>query len=199
MITYYEDGKVDVAILEQAKPGKTCCGDAHTVIHTEHYTVCAVVDGLGSGEGAYQSANAAIEIIEALHYKSVEQMVEACNQALLHKRGAVMTIIKVDYAKFEVSYSNFGNISFVMHLPDGTTIQPIPSRGYLSGKKTRITSQRFPYQSGSAFLLYSDGIKKPPSKKMLLKMDSPRMATEELFPKDGYALDDVTLLVGKIS
>ncbi len=31
-----------------------------------------------------------------------------------------------------------------------------------------------------------------------MKMDSPRKAVEDLFPKDGYALDDVTLLVGKL-
>lgn len=198
MITFYENGKVEVAILEQAKPGKSCSGDAHTVIHTDHYTVCAVVDGLGSGEGALQSAEAAVEAICASHHESVQQIVEACNMALFNKRGAVMTILKVDYAKHEVCYSNVGNIGFVMYFPDGTTIQPIPARGYLSGKKESITSHCFPYQSGSAFLLYSDGIKNPPSKKLLMKMNSPRAAVEDLFPKDGYAIDDVTLLVGKL-
>ncbi len=165
MITYYENGKMEVAIMEQAKPGKVCCGDAHTVIHTDDYTICAVVDGLGSGEGALQSANAAVEVINTFHGESVQQIVEACNRALLHKRGAVMTIIKVDYSKGEVCYSNFGNIGFVMHLPDGKTIQPIPSRGYLSGKKQKITSHCFPYESGVRFYCIQMVLRIPHRKK----------------------------------
>ncbi|MCM3714666.1 protein phosphatase 2C domain-containing protein [Halalkalibacter oceani] len=198
MISYYDDGKIEVAILEQAKPGKTCCGDAHTVIHTEDYTVCAVADGLGSGEGALQSAKAAIETIEMNHHATVEEMMEACNESLLFMRGAVMTIIKVDYVQSEICYSNVGNIGFIFHFPDGKTIQPIPSRGYLSGKKQTIKSQCFKYQKGSAFLLFSDGIQNPPPKHLLLKMASPKKVANELFPADGYAIDDVTLLVGKL-
>ncbi|NEU31462.1 SpoIIE family protein phosphatase [bacterium LRH843] len=198
MITYNDDKNVEVVILQRTKPGNSACGDAHTVIHTDNYTVCAVVDGLGSGEGARQSATAIIETIQACHHEPVKQIVEACNQKMYHMRGAVMTIIKINYSNRKVCYCNVGNVGFDMHLPNGKTFRPIPSRGYLSSKKQIITSNCFAYQHGCVFSLYSDGVIAPPTKVELMNMDSPRESAEFLFSKNDSAVDDLTLLVGKI-
>jgi negative regulator of sigma-B (phosphoserine phosphatase) len=198
MVTIYQDDKLEVAVFEQAKQGNACSGDAHTVIHRTDYAVCAVIDGLGSGEGALQSATAALGVIEAHHHKSVEQMVELCNGALSNQRGAVLTVIKVDYKRQEVRYCNFGNVGFIMYLPDGRTIQPIPARGYLSGKKRQLDESSFPYIKGSVFLLYSDGVKKRPMKEKLMQLTSPKVISDTFFSSDCFASDDVTLLVGKL-
>ncbi|MFC0472367.1 SpoIIE family protein phosphatase [Halalkalibacter kiskunsagensis] len=198
MVTFYNSEKIEVAAFEQAKRGNACCGDAHSVIHTDEYTICAVADGLGSGEQALDSALAAIVKIESYHSLTVSQMVEACNDALHDKRGAVLTVLKIDHKKQEISYCNYGNIGFVMYLPDGNTIQPIPSRGYLSGKKTNFKSSFFPYKRGSSFLLYSDGAKKRPNKDLLVQMTSPIEASSYLFSRDEIVSDDVTMLVGRL-
>ncbi|WP_332698025.1 PP2C family serine/threonine-protein phosphatase [Halalkalibacter lacteus] len=198
MVTFYNSEKIEVAAFEQAKQGNSCCGDAHSVIHADDYTVCAVADGLGSGEQALDAALAAIGEIQRYHGLTVGQMVEACNDALHNKRGAVLTVLKIDYKKQEISYCNYGNIGFVMYLPDGKTIQPIPSRGYLSGKKTNFKSSSFPYMKGSSFLLYSDGVKKRPAKDTLVQMTSPREASSYLFSNNELVSDDVTMLVGKL-
>ncbi|KHF39062.1 SpoIIE family protein phosphatase [Halalkalibacter okhensis] len=198
MVTIYRDEKVEVAAFEQAKQGNACSGDMHTVIHQTDYAVCAVIDGLGSGEGARKSATAALGVIEAHHHKSVDQMVELCNGALSNKRGAVLTVIKIDYSKGEVRYCNFGNVGFIMYMPDGRMIQPIPSRGYLSGKKQQLRMSSFPYVSGSSFLLYSDGVKKKPTKEKLMKLPSFDAITDTYFSSDYFASDDVTMLIGKL-
>lgn len=198
MITYYSDEKLEVAVFEQAKPGKSLSGDAYTVIQTKDYAICAVVDGLGSGEAAYQSAKAAIDMIQIYQDLNVDEIVYACNDALVNKRGAVLTVIKVNYLKQEVSYCNHGNIGFVMYQSDGTTVQPVPIRGYLSGKNQSVKTSSFPFYSGSAFALYSDGLKKRPDKDLLLQMETPRSEVESLFTKENYAVDDVTILIGKL-
>lgn len=198
MISYHEAGKVNVVVRELAKDGNDICGDAHAVIHTNSYSICAVIDGLGSGEGAFQSANAAIKAIHANQHLSVQSIVEACNEALLYKRGAVMTIIKMDYDHNEVQYSNVGNVGFIMYYPDGSIIQPISTRGYLSGKKTSVASQSFALRRGSVFVMYTDGLEAPPSKRFLENIHSIEEAVDLLFLKAKHVHDDVTVLVGKI-
>ncbi|MFC0560493.1 SpoIIE family protein phosphatase [Halalkalibacter alkalisediminis] len=198
MVTYYQDENLEVAAFERAKPGNSCSGDAHVVIQTDRYTICAVVDGLGSGGGASQSSQAAVDMIKARQELSVHQIVKACNEALFNKRGAVLTVIKIEYDTKKISYCNHGNIGFVMYLTDGTTLEPIPTRGYLSGKKQQIKSSSLPYVSGSTFVMYSDGLKKRPDKNRMLRMKSPKSEWESIFLSGNYAADDVTILVGKL-
>ncbi|MBP3953303.1 SpoIIE family protein phosphatase [Bacillus suaedae] len=198
MIKHYDDGKTEIVAIERAKPGNRCCGDANEVIHTDEYTLCVVADGLGSGEGAKQSANIVIDTIQSMHAKPVEEMASACNDALVNKRGAVITIVKIHYVKKEITYCNFGNIGFLMCSPNGQIFQPMPARGYLSGRKQRLTSNRVPYESGTVFFIYSDGIESPLNKKELLTIRFPEQASEILEEKIEHARDDVTALLGKL-
>ncbi|ADC49898.1 MULTISPECIES: SpoIIE family protein phosphatase [Alkalihalophilus] len=199
MISLYENKHIEVAAVQQPKPGNVHCGDAHVVVEEEDFTLCAVVDGLGSGEGASESADAAIEVIKENRFLEVDEIVTRCNQAMVNKRGAVLTLVKVDFQKEEVIYCNFGNIGFVMYEPDGTTLQPIPIRGYLSGRKVMVKSKHFSYKKGSIFMLYSDGVKIPFSKKNLLTLGSLKEEFKHLLTLDRFAVDDVTLLVGKLN
>ncbi|MDT8862718.1 SpoIIE family protein phosphatase [Alkalihalobacillus sp. MEB130] len=198
MLTIYKDEKVELAAYERAKKGNDCNGDTHVVIQQEHYLVCAVIDGLGSGAGALKSASAAIDVIRLHHDQSVQEMVVRCNEALRNKRGAVLTVLKVDYDKRVIRYCNFGNISFVMYLSDGQVIQPIPTRGYLSGRKQVLTEKQFPYLKGSFFLLHSDGVRKKPDKELFKTLTSPKEAADVLFSSECFADDDVTMIVGKL-
>ncbi|WP_017729383.1 PP2C family serine/threonine-protein phosphatase [Halalkalibacterium ligniniphilum] len=198
MMTFFENDKLEIAALQKAKLGKSCCGDAYVVIREESYALCAVVDGLGSGEGASKSALKAVRMIEAHHDKDVRTIVEKCNAALTSMRGVVLTVVKFDFTKQELCYSNIGNIRFVLHSPDGTSLEPLPVRGYLSGRKQNITMKRFPYKHGSAFMLHSDGIQAPPKKTFLMKMESPKEMPNELISTFDNPSDDMTILVGKL-
>ncbi|WP_100374542.1 PP2C family serine/threonine-protein phosphatase [Bacillus sp. FJAT-45037] len=199
MVSVYEQKSVEIVVVEQAKPGNIHSGDAHVVIQEDNYTICAVVDGLGSGVEASESALAAIDVIENYHREGVQDIVNRCNKVMVNKRGIVMTILKFDFIKRELTYSNVGNITFVLYQPDGTRVQPIPMRGYLSGRKNNITSKNIRYQEGSAFMLYSDGVKIPFTKNMLLSMHSPKEDVKKMLTDGSFEVDDVTLLVGKLA
>ncbi|ARK28620.1 SpoIIE family protein phosphatase [Halalkalibacter krulwichiae] len=136
-------------------------------------------------------------VIRSLHRLDVAQLVKACNDVLVNHRGVVLTIIKVDYNRQLIDYCNFGNIGFILYLPDGTTFEPIPARGYLSGKKQVIKSSTYRFYQGAVFLLYSDGLKRRPAKERLLRMTSPTVGLENLLEKENYAIDDVTILIGR--
>lgn len=198
MITYYASPHVDIAVLEKAKTDNFYCGDANAVIHTEDYTVCAVADGLGSGEFANESAIAAMEAIQRNHHNTVQEMIDSCNELMLSKRGVVITIIKIHHKADKICYTNVGNIGFVMHQPSGETIQPIPSRGYLSGKRRAVMSRTFTYEKDSVIAIYSDGVIGPPVKNRLLNIGSVRDVASQFFSEMNYAEDDITLLIGRL-
>ncbi|WP_088105704.1 PP2C family serine/threonine-protein phosphatase [Halalkalibacter urbisdiaboli] len=198
MIKNYEHDQIDIVAFQEAKSGKSYCGDAHIVIKEQDYIVCAVIDGLGSGEWANHSAETATKVIKNEHDKDVEQIVEACNRALFNKRGVVLTIIKVDLKQHTLCYCNVGNVGFVLYQPDGTTVQPIPVRGYLSGRMQKISSKCYQIYRGTSFVLYSDGVKKPPSNKLMLEMKSPENQINEYVTEyQALSNDDLTLLIGK--
>lgn len=117
MVTLYKDHHIDVATVQKTKPGNTVCGDGHIVFQSSAYTICAVIDGLGSGKGAHLSAEKAIRAIQDHHNEEAEQILEHCNQYLTNERGAVITLLRIDYNASTVTYSNFGNIGFILYHP----------------------------------------------------------------------------------
>ncbi|PAF13914.1 hypothetical protein CHH59_11810 [Shouchella clausii] len=198
MLTYFKDHYTDIATVQQIKPGNAVCGDGHMVIQKGTYTVCAVVDGLGSGQGAYHSTITALEAVQTYHAESVDVILEHCNRALTHQRGAVMTVIKIDYKSNILHYANFGNIGFVLFHPDGSFIQPMPTRGYLCGRKSQIKSDKFLYSPGSAFMIYTDGVDQLPPKQALIDQSGLYNVSENVVAAKRFnQKDDATLMVGK--
>ncbi|MDQ0208570.1 SpoIIE family protein phosphatase [Alkalicoccobacillus murimartini] len=199
MVMYTEDKNIEVAVLQRSKNSGEFCGDAHAVIKTDTYVVCAVIDGLGSGEGASKSAQAALRMVEEHHELPVKTIVEMCNRSLLSMRGAVITVVKLVFKDRQISYSNFGNIGFTMYNPNGSTVQPLPTRGYLCGRNEKIKESQFQYDEGTIFVLYSDGVASPPPKRMLLHVTELRENSDAIFDQARYVEnDDITLLIGKL-
>ncbi|WP_096201986.1 PP2C family serine/threonine-protein phosphatase [Bacillus sp. FJAT-45350] len=195
MITYTENQTIKVAAYQQAKKGNDCNGDTYFFLETDQYFICAMADGLGSGEGAQCASAKAIETIENNHHLSVKEIVVLCNKALFQSRGAVLTVIKVDYEKRTVSYSNVGNITFILYPPCGKVVRPVPVRGFLSGKKVRVKEEIFPYISGSVILMYSDGINFSSIKPVVDSyVDNPKYAVEQIVDNVDTSNDDVTFL-----
>lgn len=198
MITHYNDNHIEIIAFERAKRGNDCCGDEHIVIQTKTFTICAVVDGLGSGQGAYEAAQIIAQIIKEKYTCTIEQIMELCNEAMMHHRGAVMSIIKIHYVTNEIQYCNVGNVRFTLYYPNKEVIRPIPTRGYLSGRHCTVTSERFKYEKGCIFLLYSDGVLTIPPMERMFRLGQLEDLTERIVKEATYAEDDITLLVGKI-
>ncbi|WP_054704205.1 PP2C family serine/threonine-protein phosphatase [Bacillus sp. JCM 19041] len=195
MVTYYKDNYTDIATVQRTKPGNLVCGDAHIVMQTEEYSICAVVDGLGSGRGAHESAEKAVQAIKEHHKETTVEILQHCNTSLSNERGAVITLLHIDYVNSLLTYSNYGNIGFILYYPDGTVIQPMPKRGYLCGRKQKIDSEQYEYKAGSTFVMFSDGVEKLPSKQSLVThFEDSDVISEKLYSVN----DDATLMVGKL-
>ncbi|WP_078551286.1 PP2C family serine/threonine-protein phosphatase [Bacillus alkalicellulosilyticus] len=199
MVEFTKFDSVKVAIYQKAKQGNDLCGDSYVIIETDRYFLCAIADGLGSGEGAHCASVEAITIIKENHDAPVEVLMSKCNEAQLSRRGIVMTIVKIDYEQQRIHYSNVGNIGFVFYLPSGKVVRPIPQRGFLSGRKVMIKEESFPYESGSTFILYSDGLHSSNIKPLnLTTLHSPDDATEFIRKNIKNKEDDLTVLIAQI-
>ena len=151
--------RTNMFVFQQAKSGHQYCGDSYYYIETDTYFVCAISDGLGSGVEAYSSSSLVMEMIESSHHEDVHEIMRRCNKVLIKERGVVLTIIKVNFYNQHITYSNIGNITFTLFLPDGEIVRPIPSRGFLSGKwKQKIKVKHLQYKQNSWFIMCTDGV-----------------------------------------
>ncbi|MDQ0256144.1 negative regulator of sigma-B (phosphoserine phosphatase) [Evansella vedderi] len=200
MIHHEQLNGIDISTFKAAKKGNWCSGDSLLIEKTEDYVVCAVADGLGSGEEAAEASEAAIETIKENHHLDVESLMAKCNNVLFNKRGAVLAILKIDINDCQITYSNVGNIGCIFYDPSGKLTRPIPSRGYLSGKKQDFRIQKIYLEQEMSFILYTDGlIFNPVYHSYFTKMNSTKTTIQHLVDLNMDFKDDTTIVVGKIN
>lgn len=181
-----------------SKNRNSYCGDTYFFAENGSSCVCLLADGLGSGKFAYESSYAAREVVEKeWQHETVEGMMEQINKKMFQKRGAAVALFKVDLETKQFEYACVGNIRFYLYAPSGKLTYPLPVTGYLSGRPQRYRVERFSFESGSKFLIHSDGVTMLNTKELMRYKQVGQIA-EEL---DAVALqsnDDATFLVGSL-
>ncbi|BBP87318.1 hypothetical protein BsIDN1_09360 [Bacillus safensis] len=77
---------VNAIIYQSNKEGKPCCGDSFFFIKADdEELICAVADGLGSGQYANESSSLVSEIVEEYGHEDVAALIDRCNQAMKNK------------------------------------------------------------------------------------------------------------------
>ncbi|MEI3599668.1 MULTISPECIES: SpoIIE family protein phosphatase [unclassified Oceanobacillus] len=150
---------VFVSVYQQPKQGNTFCGDSYFYNETEDHFICAIADGLGSGEYAMESSQAVIDIIKENNHVSVEELVRKSNEILYGKRGVVLGILKMDFRSEVYSFSSIGNIGIMTVTDDRVKKRNIPNTGYLAGYKRSIKVENYKLNKGTNFIMFSDGVK----------------------------------------
>ncbi|GGF33112.1 phosphoserine phosphatase RsbX [Halobacillus andaensis] len=187
--------KVAVSIYQKAKKGNYYCGDSYYYKETDKEFVCALADGLGSGELARDSSQAVMDVIEKYPDLSIESIIKKCNDALLGKRGVVLGILKIDFHQNTYSYSSIGNIGVITIDREGHRSRNIPLAGYLAGYPRKLRVSRGKAEEGMVFLMFSDGVQ---DRKLSAKHTSTRnvkLITEQYKEFYGHSRDDDTTLI----
>jgi phosphoserine phosphatase RsbX len=150
--------RVKVAVYQEAKNGNETSGDSYYYCETENEFVCALADGLGSGEFARESSEIVINIIKENIDCSVEDLVKKSNEQLIGKRGAVLAILKIDFNAKSYSISSIGNVGVMALTGVGLRKRNMPNVGYLSGhqKKFKVISE--PLVNEMNFIMFTDGV-----------------------------------------
>lgn len=187
--------KVHVSVYQEAKKGNAFCGDSYFYVETEHHFVCALADGLGSGEYAMESSQAVINIIKENNDVSVEELVHKANQILAGKRGVVLGILRIDFNSEVYSFSSIGNIGIMTVTKDRKKVRNIPNTGYLAGYKRPIKVVNYKLQKGMNFIMFSDGVlDKELSQCFFINTDVKSITTTYEQTTDKNRQDDTTLI-----
>ncbi|MFC4559889.1 SpoIIE family protein phosphatase [Virgibacillus kekensis] len=150
--------KVDVSIFQRAKKGQYYCGDSYFYKETDNEFVCALADGLGSGEFAKESSQIVIDIIKNNADAKVERIIKKCNEELTGKRGVVVGILKMDFVGREYSFSSIGNIGIMTIPKNGRKRRNIPNAGYLAGYHRPFKVVTNKLEDEMNFIMFSDGV-----------------------------------------
>ncbi|SDC16849.1 negative regulator of sigma-B (phosphoserine phosphatase) [Pelagirhabdus alkalitolerans] len=149
---------VEVSVYQKAKAGNYYCGDSYYYYEDEDFFICALADGLGSGEMAHASSKAVMDTFKENPYMSTKEMVKASNEALVKKRGVVLGVLKLDYRSQRYTYASIGNIGLMMINSDTVKTRNIPVSGYLGGYSRQMKEESEPLKEGTIFALFSDGV-----------------------------------------
>jgi negative regulator of sigma-B (phosphoserine phosphatase) len=200
MIQQHNYGQVELSVFQLSKIKHQACGDSYFSVETDDYFICAIADGLGSGDAAKKASGTAMEIIQAHHSEEIDVLMEMCNQGLRDTRGAVLTIFKLEYKTCMLYFSGVGNIRMIMSSPSGSIRQPIPKSGYLCGRPQRFNVQQFQYEKDSLFMIFSDGLKvTSANRQMIFRIGSPHDAVHFIKNSMSSVSDDTTCIIGKIN
>lgn len=190
---------VQLGSFQEAKNKSSWCGDAFYCNESEDYFICAVSDGLGSGQFAYEASKVVMDYIRENHHEDLVMLMENCNRLLLNKRGVVLSIIKVDYKNKEIIYSNTGNINCIFYSLDGILTRTVPKRGFLSGKKLNFTTQHLPYKTRVRFIIFTDGVDLQSTlQKAIMKENSITDVIYAVKKIADFKKDDTTFVVGDV-
>lgn len=197
MIQQFKD-KIELYAFQTIKEGRVECGDSYYYTATDDYFVCVVADGLGSGQYAHEASAAVVKVVEEHHHEDVDSLMRYCNNILVQKRGAAVSIFKVYFETREFDYSCVGNIRFFLYSPNGKLTYPLPVTGYLSGKPQIFHTQRFIFEADSKFLIYSDGFDIHGAKSLLKGYRSIAAIAEQIKSEYANSMDDATFIVGSL-
>ncbi|KGX87824.1 SpoIIE family protein phosphatase [Pontibacillus marinus] len=153
-----EGNKVEVSVYQKPKKGNYYCGDSYFYKETDKEFVCALADGLGSGEFAKEFSQAVMDVIDEHVDEPIEKIIKECNNTLSNKRGAVLGLLRINFQEEWYSFTSIGNIGIIVIPPKGKRKRNIPSAGYLTGyhKPYRVTRDALSH--GMLFFMFSDGV-----------------------------------------
>ncbi|MGP4070883.1 PP2C family serine/threonine-protein phosphatase [Halobacillus sp. B29] len=186
---------VRLSIYQKAKKGNYYCGDSYFYKETEDAFICALADGLGSGEMAHESSKAVMNVIEEHTDLTIEALVRKCNEVLVGKRGVVLGILRIDFTAKTYSYSSIGNIGVIIIEPDGRRHRNIPLAGYLAGFTRKLRVSRGEISPGMIFLLFSDGVNDRRLTSKYISTNNVNDITDQYKELYGQAREDDTTLI----
>ena len=133
------------------------CGDTGVIVNGGESCFAALVDVLGHGAEARQSAVIAEELLPGCAGEDMTRSLKALHDALRRGRGCVATLCELDLASGELLVSGVGNITTRIFGSEHTRV--IPRQGIVGYSMSTPRTERFRLRPGDVLVLYSDGIK----------------------------------------
>ncbi len=146
-----------VGVVCVAYPGEEVVGDGWAVEEHGGRTSVLLVDGLGHGAQASESALAAIRCFEACAGAPPLDALQAIHHALRGLRGAAGAVLEINWSSREVSFAGLGNIGgSLLSSERGRGLSS--HNGILGQGQPRFQAFAYPWPDDGLLVMSSDGI-----------------------------------------
>ena len=190
--------RMEFGIVQRPKSGRNISGDAYLIREEEEATLICLVDGLGSGEGAAEAAQAAIGCVEVNSTLSLSDIMAKCHQALKGTRGAVMALMRISFVESMVTFVGVGNIG--IHVRSTALIRPISRNGIVGYRLPRLKEFTYSYTPGDIFVLHTDGISNRftlDNAVWMQEAQDVQTLADEIAQNFGKENDDLTVIIAR--
>ncbi len=185
-----------VAVLPLA--GETESGDNYVVRAFEAGALVAVIDALGHGREAAQTADIAREILEQHAHEEPAAILQWCHREMRDTRGAAISMATFDWPRRIMTWLGIGNVSGVLVRAE-SEIKPRVKQmvvyggvvGYQFPESRPITEQIAP---GDTLILATDGVRREFAE-MLPSSVNPQVLADTILGAHATRSDDALVLV----
>lgn len=173
------------------------CGDAYVAAEHNGTTLWSIIDGAGHGPRAHAVAEEAAGFIRSLAFQQeVDHILVALHRYLRGRRGAAVSLLKLDAETSRMEYAGVGNVEVRSHGPK--RIQPVSTPGILGRALRRVKTFTYDVQPGIFIAMFSDGISSRFSVTGYAQLP-PAEAAERILKDHHKAIDDGTCIVIRLT
>jgi negative regulator of sigma-B (phosphoserine phosphatase) len=151
---------LDRGVAWVAHEGETRSGDVAVFVPTVAGGLVCVIDGLGHGPEAADAAELCASVVREHAEAEARELLEACHEALLQTRGAVMTAVWFDLEHSQLSWAGVGNVDarLVRSGPELREEVALVLGGVLGYRMPRVRPATMPLERGDLLVMITDGI-----------------------------------------
>jgi len=152
VVTDFETGAVCLP-----KPGETECGDAWAAYPNADGFQVMVVDGLGHGPLAAETAQTAMKVFREQPLLEPGALIQACHLAMPQTRGAALAVARINKREAKVTFAGIGNIAGYVWSANGQR-NMVSHNGIVGHQIHRVQEFTYPWAADDLLVMTSDGI-----------------------------------------
>ncbi len=187
---------LDRGVAGVAHEGEERSGDLAVFVPTAAGGLVAVIDGLGHGPAAADAAETCADVVREHAEAGARELLQACHEALVRTRGAVMTAAWFDLEGAQLSWAGVGNVDarLVRSGPEQREDVALVFGGVLGYRMPNVRAASMPLARGDLLVMITDGIDSAISPG-LAGGGSAQTVADRILARHGKGSDDALALV----
>lgn len=201
---YCEDfpSRVEVAVLSYPVLGDEKDNGDGYLIHKNRNDVFCLIDALGHGAEAHESAVAVKRLIQDRLGDTIDGLIHAAHLLIQRERelrGVMLSIVRLDYERDRIVFGGLGDVMAKIFPPgEGATLYALPKDGIVGDNYRHTDIQEFEMKRGTTVAMFTDGISTKLTIPPADRREKPVHLAKRLMDKYGKSHDDRTLLLARI-
>ena len=190
------EGAVKTAYSSRSFPGEAVNGDAVSIQWHEGMCRIALIDALGHGPSAFETACRAVEVLTERPDLGPIDAINLCHAALHGTRGAAMSIAHIDSAQTRLTFVGIGNVDARLHV-GGREYRPVPYRGIVGYTMRTVRSEIYELPDDWHLAMFTDGITGSWDFSRVTEHAGLQRFVDEVLIEFSRDSDDATIVVAK--